>query len=645
MLAIIAAVAVLMSLLATAPGASARSVEDGSTEDIRPATHRDCDDDDRYERHRRDRCRPDRPGKKRSFDLNILHINDHHSHLQPDSGDLDFNGKSTRVSLGGFPSVVSKIDELEAKYDEKSVVKIHAGDAVTGTLFYTLFGGEADAALMNEVCFDIFEVGNHEFDAGDEGLKTFLDFLDSGDCDTEVLGANVRPAIGTPLLPTRGQRYIDPFTVLKIGRNKVGFIGLDIADKTKLSSSPLETTEFLDELETARRYIKRLTRRGIDNIVLVTHVQLANDLDLAAALPEVDVIVGGDSHSLLGDFSDYGIDAASAYPTQVTNADGDPVCVVQAWQYSWVVGELNVTFDGRGGVESCGGTPHLILGDTFLRRPPEGGDRVPVEGEELEEILDIIANDPQLSIVTPDADADAILAGFAEEVDVLAQQVIGEATEDLCLERIPGQGRSQICDVADTAVNGGDIQQLVAEAFLRRAFEADIAVQNSGGVRIDIPAGPITIADAYELLPFANTAIYLDMTGAEIKSTIEEGIDFSLSTSTGAYPYAAGLRFDVDMNQAFGSRATNYEIRPRGTDVWVPLDDATTYRVVGNSFIAGGGDNYVTMKAVSDDGRAIDTFIDYAQAFIDYVEQDRAGVVSKLPVEEYSTQSFIPLGG
>jgi len=114
------------------------------------------------------------PTADSDFALKILHINDHHSHLNPDSGDLDLAGEGTRVSLGGFPSVVAKMDELAAANADGNVVKIHAGDAVTGTLFHSLFKGEADAALMNEACFDIFELGNHEFDDGDQGLADFL---------------------------------------------------------------------------------------------------------------------------------------------------------------------------------------------------------------------------------------------------------------------------------------------------------------------------------------------------------------------------------------------------------------------------------------------------------------------------------------
>ncbi len=579
------------------------------------------------------------------FELTILHINDHHSHLNPDSGDLDLAGESTRVSVGGFPSVVAKMDELAAANADGNVVKIHAGDAVTGTLFHSLFAGEADAALMNEACFDIFELGNHEFDDGDQGLADFLGFLgDTETCDTTVLGANVVPAVGTPLNPD-GTVLFEPFTVIEYGDDRVGYVGLDIANKTKNSSSPLETTEFLDEVETAQLYVDQLIEDGVNKIVLVTHLQLANDLALASEVTGVDVIVGGDSHTLLGDFSSVGLNTQGRYPTRTADAAGSPVCVVQAWQYSAIVGELNVGFDADGNVSNCEGTPHLLLADSFMRRPADGEDRVELEGADRDAVIAAIEAKAELSIVTPDTDAQDVLDTFAQEVELLELEVIGSAPEDLCLERIPGQGRSNLCDVADTAVMGGDIQQLVTEAFRVRSFESDIAIQNSGGVRIDIPQGEITIADAYELLPFSNTIVNLEMTGAEIKATIEEAIAFAIAPdgSSGAYPYAAGLTFDVDLNAADGSRATNLMVRRNGERDYVALDLEATYTVATNSFVASGGDNYATFEAVSNDGRATDTFLNYAQTFIDYIEQDVQGSLAKLPASEYSTQSFVPL--
>ncbi len=575
------------------------------------------------------------------FDLTILHINDHHSHLESDSGDLELPGGETRVQFGGFPSVVSKIDELAANASGE-VVKVHAGDAITGTLFFSLFGGEADAALMNEACFDVFALGNHEFDSSDQGLADFLGHLNGSDsCQTSTLGANVIPAPGTPLAPNGDKIFDDNVIIEYEGGERVGYVGINIAGKTQNSSSPLDTTEFLDEIETAQAQIDLLSAAGINKIVLVTHIQLANDLDLASQVSGVDVIVGGDSHSLLGNFGDLGLNTSGEYPQRVTDADGNPVCVVQAWQFSWVVGELNVSFDEDGVVSSCEGTPHLLLADSFQREPSEDADREELTGEARDEVIAFVEATPELSIVTPDADAAAVLDQFSGQVEVLQQQVIGEATEDLCLERIPGQGRSQICDVADTAVNGGDIQQLVTDAFLARSFEADIAIQNSGGIRIDIPEGDITIADVFELLPFANTIVNLEMTGEEVAAVLEEAVAFSIDPdgSTGAYPYGAGIRWDVDLNAADGERLSNIEVLIDGE--FVALDPAATFTVATNSFTAGGGDGYFTFEAVAEDGRLEDTLLEYAQIFIDYIEQDVEGVLSA--PENFSTQSIVPL--
>ena len=80
--------------------------------------------------------------------VTIFHINDHHSHLKPDSRmSLKLDGKSIRVRSGGMPAVVAKMKEMKGL--NQNVMKLHAGDAVSGSLFFTLFKGEADAALMN----------------------------------------------------------------------------------------------------------------------------------------------------------------------------------------------------------------------------------------------------------------------------------------------------------------------------------------------------------------------------------------------------------------------------------------------------------------------------------------------------------------
>lgn len=588
------------------------------------------------------------PDDGATLEVTIAHINDHHSHLQPGGGSVDLGtaGGEFDYELGGFPRVATMVDEIATRSDH--LVKVHAGDAITGTLFYTLFNGEADAALMNDVCFDVFEVGNHEFDAGDEVLAEFLGYLNSGDCSTVTLGANIVPEFGTPLLPEPGTQLLRPYHIIQFDGQQVGFVGLDIAGKTTGSSSPLPTTVFLDEVSTAQRYVDELQTIGIENIVLVTHYQYENDLALAEQVTGIDAIIGGDSHTLLGDFEAFGIDSAGDYPTMTVNADDDPVCVVQAWQYSAVVGEITLSFDD-GVLAGCDGNPHLLVGE--FSRENDAEESVPIEGDELAEIEAAIAEITTVDIVEPDAESQAILDEFAVETEELAAEVIGSATEPLCANRLPGDGGSEgTCTVDQVAlsgaaagVNGGFIQQIVTDAYAARAFQSDFALQNAGGVRIAIPEGEITVADVYELLPFANTLFEMELSGAEVLASLEESVSYFLDSedgSGGSFPYGSGIRWDVDLSQPTGERFSNVEVR--GDDgTWAPIDPEAIYVVATNSFLGTGGDGYITFGAAYAEGRYVDTGIDYAQGFIDWLVEDAGGEIVVPPPSEFSTQSFV----
>ncbi len=600
------------------------------------------------------------PGPGEPLSLTILHVNDHHSHVVPDRFGFDVSGLDltatadedgaplgeVEVPYGGYPMLVTLFAQLEAAHD--NVLKLHAGDAITGTLFYTLFAGEADAAVMNRICFDAFALGNHEFDDGDTGLATFLDFLADDPCGTPVLAANVSPGPDSPL----ADGYLAPYVIEDVAGQRVGIIGVDIAGKTMNSSNPDPGTTLLDETETSQRYIDELTGMGVDKIVLLTHYTYANDLELAAALTGVDVIVGGDSHSLLGgdDVALLG-SPAGPYPTEVTNADGEPVCVVQAWEYAHLMGELHVDFDAEGVVTACAGSPRVPVDPagltyTFVDGEGEESDR-PLDGADAEAVIGALTAMPAYVAVAPDAETVATLEGFQGQVDELSMQVIGTVAEDLCLERWPGQQRSALCDPAATYERGGDISNQVAKAFLTVTPTADIAIQNAGGVRVDVAAGEHTIADAYTLLPFSNTLWTLEMTGEEIVAVLEDALSNTLDAdgSTGSYPYASGLRFHVDASAAFGDRISNVEINPRVAGEWAAIDPAAMYTVVTNDFIAGGQDGYATFGAIVAEGLYLDTFTEYAQGWVDYVTAFGGTPIEPLPVEEFSTQRYIGRDG
>ena len=129
----------------------------------------------------------------------FVHINDHHSHYDEQSLDLRSSAtippglsvlatSNLRVYYGGFDRAVTLMNDMaaEAKAAGNDVVKLHAGDALTGTLYYTFFGPEADAAAMNVASFDALTIGNHELDEGDANLANSAKLLNG----TTFLSAN-----------------------------------------------------------------------------------------------------------------------------------------------------------------------------------------------------------------------------------------------------------------------------------------------------------------------------------------------------------------------------------------------------------------------------------------------------------------------
>ena len=586
------------------------------------------------------------PEPHKPFELAIAHINDHHSQLDAFAAtELLLDGVPTLVELGGFARQTALFKSLAGT---PNLLKLHAGDALTGSLYYTFFKGKADARMMNTICFDAFVPGNHEFDDGDATLKAFLDELALGPCQTPTLSANIVPQPGTPLAPAGGKPYLLPYTVKQVGGERVGLVGITIADKTRASSRPLASTQFLDETQSAQAAIDALTAQGVRHIVLMTHHGFKADRALAARLTGVDVIIGGDSHSLLGDFKAQSLSAEGRYPTEVRNASGEPVCIGQAWEYGKAFGLMKVRFDTQGRVSQCAGQASLVVGEPFKRKDAAGAwQALPAaEGEALKARL---AASPALRVVAPDPVAAQTLAGFASQVGAEKARIIGSASEPLCLVRVPGEPADPRagagCEAASSLARGSDVAQVVAESFLRGSRRADFALQNAGGVRTPVPAGTLSMNTAFTVLPFTNVLVELDLTGAEVLAALEDGVanHLDLRQSNGSHPYAAGLRWDLDMSQPKGKRFSNVQVRSKTTGAWGALDPAKTYVLVTNDFVAAGRDGYATLGPVYAAGRYVNTYLLYTQTFVDYLTA--TGPLARPARGEYSHQKVITRGG
>lgn len=594
--------------------------------------------------------------KHAGFELTLLHVNDHHSHLDETRVPLSMDtggGRRERifVTAGGFARVTSAMRALSDQ-TAGPTIKIHAGDAITGDLYYSLTHGQADADLMNTVCFDTFTLGNHEFDYGDAGLKTFLDHLRSDNCQTQILSANVSFGPDSPLRESLSAGYVKPSMVLERNGRRIGLVGITVADKTQNASRPDPGTTFLDEATAAQEQIDALTRQGVDIVVLQTHYGYQNDLELAQRLRGVDVIIGGDSHTLLGPdrLKRFGLSPKGPYPTRTTDADGNPVCVAQAGHYSFVVGELKLSFDEDGRLVQCSGTPHILIGNDFAR---DRGQVNALDPDELDAVMNDVANSRSLRITTPDPVALQVLAPYQQQKVEFGSTVIAQVAQTLCARRIPGRlgqhtgaGHDQECKNRPGLEHGGDAQQIVAQAFLEQAtkyFDADLALINAGGVRIDLSAGPLVVKDVHTLLPFKNTLVQLKIPGSTLRAALENAVQAALGPgrNTGAYPYAAGMRWVVDATRPGEARISQIEVAD-ASGRYAPLDPDHVYSVATIDFIADGKDHYTPFSGLTKQQR-VEVGLDATQLFLDYARElaDSGRSLKPLPVSLYSTQGFL----
>ncbi|AEQ52262.1 bifunctional metallophosphatase/5'-nucleotidase [Pelagibacterium halotolerans] len=469
------------------------------------------------------------------FTLNILHINDFHSRFGPIDGydaNCDAETDAAGECFGGIARLKTAIDGKRAELEGENVVLLDAGDQFQGSLFYTQYRSEIIAEFANDLGIELMAVGNHEFDDGPEELAALLDAV-----NFPIISGNTNVE-NEPLLAGR----IPGTHIMEIGGEQVGFISA-LAEDTDETSSPGDGVEFEDTIDSLTAQAEALTAEGIDKIIALTHVGYNQDLEIASNVPGVDVVVGGHSHTLLSN-TDEG--AAGGYPTMIDGVDGNEVPVVTAYSYGKYLGDLVVTWDAEGNVISAEGDP--ILMDAS---------------------------------VTPDEGYVARLAELEEPIADLMNQVIGTATDTI-------DGSRETCRMQECTMGN-----LVADAILDAASEegATIAIQNGGGLRSSIDAGEITMGEVLTVLPFSNTLATVDLSGADVIDSLENGVS-DIENGAGRFPQVAGLKYSYTLANPAGERISDVMVDEGGE--WVPIDEEATYTIVTNNYMRGGGDGYGT---------------------------------------------------
>jgi len=564
---------------------------------------------------------------KQPLELTVFHVNDTHAKLEPGFAefrlDIDdsLKGKRTFLELGGFPQLASAVAALRAEHPNN--LFLHSGDVFQGTLFFTLFEGKADLDYLNSMGLDAMALGNHEFDKGSPTLGTFA----SG-ATFPILSANIDVSADKILSP-----HIKPYAVKRVDQARVGIIGLVTPD-TPYIASPGKDVVFQDPVESTAKYVKVLEGLGVNKIIVLSHLGYEKDKELAAKTRGVDLIIGAHSHSLLGDFKDFGKTPDGPYPTIVKDASGADVLVVTSWQWANMIGVLKLNFDAEGKIVKYDGQAKLLAGKKALRvydlpgadgklkrvEFARGADglysvkeydgrayaAVPADPtpyyDALKKLDAKFSKDPRILFAEADPEGAAKLKMYSLSIDALKKKVATKAEEELKRANNVGPG------------------PLIADSMIWKTG-ADIAIMNPGGVRVDLNTGDISVAKVYELQPFANTLMTMELSGEEVLKVLEDMTDFCITTygvkQETAYVYVAGLKMTLAVNAPLGSRVRNVVVK-QANGSYAPMEAGKKYKVVVNNFMGTGGDKNFTLGKLPA-ARKYDTgFID-SEAMLDYV--------------------------
>lgn len=580
------------------------------------------------------------------LELTVAHINDTHAHLDPTENALAIQPTGQQLfkfnaQLGGYPRLKFKLDELreQARKDGRHFLTLFGGDAFQGTLYFTRFKGEEESRLLSEMGIDAATLGNHEFDLGNQALNDY-----AAKVNYPIVAANLVKSSSNVL---KDNTNIYEYVIKEINGESVGIFGL-VLDNMHDISSPDTDTQFQPMIASAQRTVDTLKKKGVNKVIMVTHIGLQNDQAVAKAVNGIDLIVGGHSQTFLGDINEIKSIGYSQhnqnesddnrYAQLVANPDGGKTCIVQAGEWAKGYGLVNVSLSKEGTITKCEGRNTLMSGDDFTKSIPDPQDskktiKVPLGSSEQTNVVDFIATAPIIEIVPENqAMRDVINTEYKPEVEALEKQVIASVPTELKWARIPtsegSDGASQITPLVAEGLYW-KLNQLAANG--QQKMRVDFTLQNAGGVRTNVNAGNLTVGYVMgTLLPFGNKIAVFNIKGKDVRDAIESAVDYA-GSSSGAFPYVGHLSYTYDGKLAKGSRLTKLEVMDANGQ-WAPLDDTKIYRVGANTYIAAGKDGYSGLLKRSElplGGDYIDSGVGENEMFMDYAKDK--GTLTALP--------------
>lgn len=551
--------------------------------------------------------------------LRIAHINDTHSYFEPSSLQLTLNVDGDTltpyVSAGGFARIATRTKQLrdEAQQAGDAFLFLHAGDCFQGTLYFSLFKGEANATMLNALGIDAMALGNHELDMGNLPVAQFAQRIEfpllagNWDLSQERQDKPTRlsdnPKVIAYQSPTRTAGWIER----TVGQSKVAIFSLAL-DKMEDISNPDVDTPFVSTIETARATVAAIHQAGIRNIILLSHMGYDADLDIASHVDGIGLVIGGHSHRLQGDFSALGLAKDDEYGVKVNNT-----YVVQAGYHALSMGHCDIEFDDQGQVIAFNGKNELLLGRQLFIDASRSQAHTESRYQAARHFIDAY---PHAVVCKKDPTVYQLLERqYSCHVRSLQNTYIADAGRYLRHVRIPDtQGPSELAP-------------LVARSFVhsmrKRGMTVDFAIHNAGGVRNSLNIGQVSVADiAGKLLPFAVPIGVYEIEGQHLYRVIEGAINNALSngvegTGDGSYPYTYNLRFTYNESSPIGERITRLEVRSSGNQ-WVKVEQNQTYVGTSSAYTMKGKEGYDAILNMA--GEGVVTPMSMADCFIEMLQ-------------------------
>lgn len=485
-----------------------------------------------------------------NFSLQILHFNDIHS---SESFNIEITAADTNTaaSAGGWPRFIQAVSSTETSpYKEI----IFAGDVFQqGYPLFTYTNGRYDYDMLCRVSPTIITLGNHELYETDTGvLSSFFDYIIQGknNCYFDIVLANVKFDNETI------QNEIKPYIIKEYGQNKAAYFGLTTNDT---GMNNIKGMQIYDPYETAKEIISQLKNAGINKIIAVTHLGIEQDKKLAEMFPDIDLIVGGHTHTVLGEYSALNIKSYDAnYPVKVNNGSS---YIVTAGYQGLILGNINVSFNKDGQISLNESKPKMLLN--------------PFDNSSLN---DEISRYDSFLLIEENTDALTEIENIYSSISLDMNKPVGETLDNLyTLKANPDY------DYNDHYASslGSVLSKSLYTAAQTLNYKVDAAFINTGALRVNIPKGTITYGLINQAAPYANDLYIVEIYGKDIITYAETYISELVTLNNiNSFPCMYGTSFKYD---AANLKLTEKKILVNNQ--LKDIDESKVYNIVISSYL------------------------------------------------------------